>query len=75
MPSSDLRYDLIASDLARAIRRVVSSSEEGGIVVSQTGFVVSASDEDQTVLVPALAFVSAERLARECLTSTRFNTV
>lgn len=67
MPSPDLHYDLIASDLARAIRRVVSSPEEGGMVVSRTGFVVSAPDEDQTVLVPALAFISAERLAREPL--------
>ena len=68
--SPDLRYDLIASDLTRAIRRAMSSSEKGGMVVSQTGFVVSASGEDQTVLVPALAFISAERLARESLTAS-----
>ena len=67
MPSPDLSYDLIASDLARAIRRVVSSTEEGAMVISRTGFVVSAPDEEQTVLVPALAFISAERLAREPL--------
>lgn len=67
MPSPDLHYDLIASDLARALRGVVSSTEAGGMVVCRTGFVVSAPDEDQTVLVPALAFISAERLAREPL--------
>ena len=67
MPSPDLHYDLIASDLARAIRGVVSSTAEGGMVVSRTGFVVSAPDEDQTVLVPALAFISAERRVREPL--------
>lgn len=61
VPATDLRYDLIASDLARAMRRVAPSD---GMVVSQTGFVVSAPGENQTVLVPALAYVSAERLAR-----------
>jgi Uma2 family endonuclease len=66
-PSPDLHYDLIVSDLARALRGVVSSAEEGGRVVSRTGFAVSGPDEDQTVLVPALAFISAERLAREPL--------
>jgi Uma2 family endonuclease len=66
-PSPDLRFDLIVSDLARALRGVVSSAEEGGRVVSRTGFAVSGPDEDQTVLVPALAFISAERLAREPL--------
>lgn len=60
VPSTDLRYDLIASDLVRAIGRVAPAD---GLIVSQTGFVVSAPGEDQTVLVPALAFISAECLA------------
>lgn len=62
-PSPDLRYDLIVADLAQAIGRITALTATGGTILSQTGFVVSAPGEDETVLVPALAYISAERLS------------
>lgn len=60
LPATDLRYGLITSDLARAMGRISAGDD---MVVSQTGFVVSAPGEDQTVLVPAVAYVGAGRRA------------
>jgi Uma2 family endonuclease len=62
-PSPDLRYDLIVADLAQAIGRITALTARGGTILSQTGFVVSAPGEDETVLIPALAYISAERLS------------
>jgi Uma2 family endonuclease len=63
VPAPDLHYDLIASDLARALGGVAHALEAGGMIASHTGFVVSTPSEEETVLVPALAFISAERLS------------
>lgn len=51
----DLGHGMIASALALALRRAVVESAYAGSVLTETGFVVSATGEPDTVLVPAVA--------------------
>jgi len=63
LPPTDLRYDIIAGDLLRALGRFVASTGMGGVTLPDTGFLVSPpSTTEDTVFVPALAFVRAERM-------------
>ena len=62
LPPTDLRFDIIASDLLRALGRFVASTGMGGVTLPDTGFVVSPPSTEDTVFVPALAFVRAERM-------------
>src|SRR5262249_39536814 len=62
LPPADLRYDIIAGDLLRALGRYVASTGLGGVTLPDTGFVVSPPSTEDTVFVPALAFVRAERM-------------
>ena len=59
---ADLRFDIIVGDLLRALGRFVADTGLGGVTLPDTGFVVSPPSEEDTVFVPALAFVRAERM-------------
>lgn len=59
----DLRHGMIASALALALRRSVLESAYAGSVLIETGFVVSATGEPDTVLVPAVALAHAVAVA------------
>lgn len=58
-PTNDLRHDLILRLLGSALRDYVRSTGIEGVVTQETGVVVSADGEPDTVLVPALAFIHA----------------
>ena len=55
--SGDLRHGMIESALAFALRRSVMESAFAGSVLTETGFIVSAAGEPDTVLAPAVALV------------------
>src|SRR5262249_24841157 len=53
---------IIAGDLLHALGRFVASTGLGGVTLPETGFVVSSPSTEDTVFVPALAFVRVERI-------------
>lgn len=59
---TDVLHDMIEHVLVAAIRTYVRSSGAGGIVLAETGTLVSADGDPATVFVPALGYVRAERL-------------
>lgn len=62
-PPNDLRYDMILRLLVSALRDFVRSARIDGAIIPEAGVVVSAADEPDTVLVPALLFLRAEQVA------------
>src|SRR5262249_998560 len=60
----------IAGDLLRALGRYVAPTGLGGVTLPETGFVVSPPSTEDTVFVPALAFVRAERMPSAYTTQT-----
>jgi Uma2 family endonuclease len=65
LPAADLRYDSISGDFLRTIGNFVLAHSLGRVTLADTGFLVSAPGEPDTVLVPAVAFVRAERAPDE----------
>jgi Uma2 family endonuclease len=65
LPAADLRYDLIAGDFLRTIGIFVQANALGRVTLADSGFLVSAPGEPDTVLVPAVAFVRAEHAPDE----------
>src|SRR5258707_744428 len=65
LPAADLRYDLIASDLLRTLGTFVLAQSLGKVMLPDTGFLVSLPEEQDTVVVPAVAFVRSEHLPSE----------
>jgi Uma2 family endonuclease len=62
MPPTELRHELIAHDLLYVLKRFVTAAGLGSVSLPQTGFVLNRPDQPDTVLVPALAFMRAERM-------------
>jgi Uma2 family endonuclease len=60
-PPLDMRYATITSGLAEAVRLWARETDAGGVTLVETGFVVSAPGELDTVYVAALAYVGGER--------------
>ena len=63
-PQADLRYAMIVSGLAEALRLWAASAVTGGTggtTVAETGFVVSVPGALDTVYVPALAYTRGGR--------------
>lgn len=63
-PQADLRYAMIVSGLAEALRLWAASADTrgtGGTTLAETGFVVSAPGALDTVYVAALAYVRGRR--------------
>jgi Uma2 family endonuclease len=58
---SDMRYAMIVSGLAEAVRLWALEADTGGATLEETGFLVSAPSELDTVYVAALAYVGGER--------------
>jgi len=65
LPAADLRYDLIAGDFLRTIGNFVRANALGRVTLADSGFLVSAPGEPDTVMVPAVAFVRAEHAPDE----------
>ncbi|MGZ3639070.1 MAG: Uma2 family endonuclease [Ktedonobacterales bacterium] len=59
---NDLQYDMIQSLLVSALRRAIGIAGIEGVVVQETGVVVSAADQPDTMFVPALAFIQSSQL-------------
>lgn len=57
----DLGYDMIARLLVSALRAFVRTASIDGAVVQEAGIVISAAGQPDTMLVPALAFISAHQ--------------
>ena len=72
-PPSDLHYDMMVHMLVSAVRDFAHTAGIGGTTMQETGVVISATGEPDTVFVPALAFIrsaqtsGAEPLADEIL--------
>lgn len=62
-PPLDMRHAMITSGLADAVRLWARETDTGGITLVETGFVVSAPGELDTVYVAALAYIGGERRA------------
>jgi Uma2 family endonuclease len=60
-PQADLASATIASGLAESLRLWAADADTGGTTLTETGFVVSAPGELDTVYVPALAYVRDRR--------------
>jgi Uma2 family endonuclease len=58
----DLRYGTIESALLLAVRDAARTGAIEGVTLSETGFVLSAAGEPDTVLAPALAFVRTDHM-------------
>lgn len=56
----DLRHEMIESALVIAVRDATRNGGPPGVVMVESGFVVSVAGEPDTVLTPALAFVRAD---------------
>lgn len=59
---NDLQYDMIQSLLVSALRRAIGIAGIEGMVVQETGVVVSAAGQPDTMFVPALAFIQSSQL-------------
>lgn len=57
----DLGYDMIGRLLVSALRAYVRNAGIDGAVVQEAGIVISAAGQPDTMLVPALAFISAHQ--------------
>lgn len=64
MPPAGLEHGAISVDLATAIRTFVHEQRLGRVFGAETGFLVSAPDDPDTVLAPDLAFIAASRVPR-----------
>lgn len=62
-PAGDLRHDMILRLLGSALRDYVCSAGIEGGITQETGVVVSADGEPDTVLVPALAFIHSGQVS------------
>lgn len=60
-PPADMRYAMIAGGLADAVRLWARQTDTGGVMLMETGFVVSEPSELDTVYVAAVAYVGGER--------------
>jgi Uma2 family endonuclease len=60
-PQADLGSATIANGLAESIRLWAAGADTGGTTLAETGFVVSAPGELDTVYVPALAYLHDRR--------------
>lgn len=58
----DLRYGIIESALLLAVRDAARAGAITGVTFSETGFVLSAAGEPDTVLAPAVAFVRTDHM-------------
>ena len=63
-PAGDLRYDLILRLLGSVLRDHVRAADIEGVVMQETGVVVSADGAPHTVLVPALAVIHSGHESR-----------
>jgi Uma2 family endonuclease len=61
-PLPDLRRHLLVADLVRLLNGALGTDAAGGASFAETRFLVSGSDDEQTVLIPAVAVVGPERL-------------
>ena len=64
-PPPDVLYDMIARVLVAAIENFVRASDLGGVVLSETGALVSAAGEPPTVFVSTLGYARGERLSTD----------
>jgi Uma2 family endonuclease len=62
MPPTNLEHSDICGVLYLALRNHVDARHLGRIVMPETGFIISAPGQPDTVLAPDLAFVRAGRL-------------
>ncbi|MGH2517881.1 MAG: Uma2 family endonuclease [Ktedonobacterales bacterium] len=62
---TDVLHDMIARVLVAALQTFARTSGAGGIVVMESGALVSAEGEPATIFVPALGYVRAEHISTE----------
>ena len=59
---TDVLHEMIERVLRAALETYALASGAGGVVLTETGALVSADEEPPTVLVPTLGYVRAERM-------------
>lgn len=63
LPAADLRRQMTTADLVSMLRAFIAAKALDGAVLPETRFLVSSPDEEDTVLTPAVAVASSDRLA------------
>jgi Uma2 family endonuclease len=61
MPPSGFQHSSVAGDLYIALRAFVDAHQLGSVTLPETGFLLSAPGEPDTVLAPDLAFITGGR--------------
>jgi len=61
-PPSDLLYDMMVHMLVSALRDFARTAGIGGTTIQETGVVISATGEPDTMFVPALAFIRSAQM-------------
>jgi Uma2 family endonuclease len=64
---TDVLHDMIERVLVAAMEAFARSSDTGGLVLTETGVLVSAVEEPATVFVPALEYIRAGRLPADSI--------